>query len=234
MKCRALTLFVASLTICTAICALGLFGKLVRPMTAAAQAADNKADESQGPPPLRVDKSAPLLLEDPPPSETPDDPWEVPAGPMADNSFCHCCHTNYEKEPFAVWHQKANVGCVKCHGESYAHRDDEDNATPPEIMYWPERIQKNCEKCHDEHDVSAVEVISRWQQRCPAKTDPATVVCTDCHGQHRLRFRTVWWDKKTGELIVRQGDQRIKRAVDLTKTPGDESTDTVAPEDEMQ
>ena len=31
--------------------------------------------------------------------------------------------------------------------------------------------------------------------------------CTDCHGDHRLRLRTVRWDKKTGKLL-RSGKAR--------------------------
>jgi len=187
------------------------------------------------PPPLVVDKSAPLLLSTPKePEPDADDPWAVPKGPVADNLACFCCHTNYDEEPFAVVHAEANVGCIKCHGKSYAHRDDEDNVTPPDIMFAPDGIKANCDECHDEHDVTAVEVIQRWQERCPAKTDPEDIVCTDCHGQHRMKFRTVWWDKKTGELIIRKQGERIKRAADLTKNAGADQENPIPPEDEMQ
>jgi hypothetical protein len=43
--------------------------------------------------------------------------------------------------------------------------------------------------------------VARWQQRRPGKTDPKTTVCTDCHGEHRLKLRTVQWDKTTGKLL---------------------------------
>ncbi len=39
------------------------------------------------------------------------------------------------------------------------------------------------------------------------------MVCTDCHFHHRLAFRTVWWDKKTGMLVVRKDGERVKKAV---------------------
>jgi len=69
-------------------------------------------------------------------------------------------------------------------------------------MYGPHNVDKMCGDCHETHDAPARKVIGRWQQRCPAKTDPKQVVCTDCHFDHRLASRTVAWDKKTGKLIV--------------------------------
>jgi len=175
------------------------------------------------PPPLVVDKDAPLLLDDAPAEEPKD---EI----LADNEACYVCHTNYKEEEFVVWHAQGDVGCTDCHGKSFAHRNDEDNITPPDKMYAPEDIEKDCcAECHDEHDVPAVEVIARWQERCPAKTDPKTIVCTDCHGQHRLAFRTVWWDKKTGELIIRKEGELIKRAEDLEKTPAEDAADGAKP-----
>jgi len=199
-----------------------------------AAAAEQKNDQNPGgPPPLVVDKSQPLLLDDPPEQE--DDPFDVPQGPVADNEACFCCHDNYKTEFFAVAHAKVNVGCVKCHGDSFAHRDDEDNATPPDIMFPPEKIAGNCKDCHGEHDVPATEVIAMWQKRCPAKTDPAKIVCTDCHGQHRLKIRTVWWDKRTRKLVVRKENEQIKVAPDLTKrNPEETSGEGLEPKDRMQ
>jgi formate-dependent nitrite reductase cytochrome c552 subunit len=121
---------------------------------------------------------------------------------MADNSACFVCHGNYDEEELALLHAKEEIGCVDCHGDSFDHRNDEDNVTPPDVMYWPARIDEACQECHDTHDVSAREVLKRWQERCPEKRDYKQVVCTDCHGYHRLQRRTVRWNKKTGELIV--------------------------------
>jgi cytochrome c3-like protein len=138
---------------------------------------------------------------------------------LADNGSCYVCHGNYEEEPFALLHAKEDVGCADCHGESHDHRNDEDNITPPEKMYAAADIGPACAKCHETHDAPAVKVIARWRERCPAKTDAEKLVCTDCHGRHRLKFRTVWWDKKTGELVVRKEGQRTKAAKDLTTVP---------------
>ena len=128
----------------------------------------------------------------------------------ADNTACYVCHGNYNGEPFALIHAKADVACTKCHGKSFAHRNDEDNITPPEIMYAADQIDEACEKCHDTHDAPAKKVIARWQQCCLAKTNFNELVCTDCHGKHRLARRTVRWDKKTGKLIIRKTGQATK------------------------
>jgi hypothetical protein len=69
-------------------------------------------------------------------------------------------------------------------------------------MYVPEAIDKACGECHDTHDVSAREVLARWRDRGLDQKDVAQIVCTDCHGQHRLKSRTVRWNKRTGALII--------------------------------
>jgi hypothetical protein len=138
-----------------------------------------------------------------------------------DNSACYVCHGNYDGEPLAATHASHKVGCMDCHGESLAHRNDEDNVTPPDKMYGPEDVKTMCRECHAKHNAPASDVIARWQQRCPAKTDPQKIVCTDCHFEHRMRFRTVWWNKKTGKLVVRKEGQRTKPAGDPTETGSD-------------
>ena len=123
-------------------------GDLRRPGSGKA-AGGGRADDAEGSgalPELKVDKGAPLLLDSLPdakPEKTPDE------GPVADNSACYCCHRNYEEEAMVQEHAKANVGCVKCHGESIAHRNDEDNITPPDVIYASDQIEKACQKCHD-------------------------------------------------------------------------------------
>ncbi len=152
-------------------------------------------------PPLKVDRGAPLLLEEPPKKK----PRAKDQGPVADNHACHVCHTNYEEELMAVQHAEADVGCVECHGQSAAHRNDENNITPPDKMYPAEAIDASCVKCHETHDAPARKVIAQWQERCAGKKDLGQMVCTDCHGEHRLKIRTVRWDKKTGKLTTSPG-----------------------------
>ena len=164
-------------------------------------AKDQPETKPVAPPPLKVDRGAPLLLEGPAGKESAKESEDEPAGPVADNSACHVCHANFQEESMAVLHAKADVGCVKCHGASVAHRNDEANVTPPDIMYSAAKIDAACRKCHDTHDAAAAKVIARWQERCPGKRDPKQVRCTDCHGEHRLKVRTVRWDKDTGKLL---------------------------------
>jgi len=155
---------------------------------------------------LLLDDAPPLLLDDP------DDEAEKPAG--ADNSRCHVCHLNFSMESLAVGHAKHEVGCADCHGDCDAHIDDESWAsggpgTPPGIMYPRERIDPACGECHTSHKAPAREILKRWQARCPQITDASKIVCTDCHGHHRVNptLRKAWWDKKTGKPIPAPDDK---------------------------
>jgi hypothetical protein len=157
-------------------------------------------EEESALPPLEVDADAPLLLEGPEEAASPtSEPLEVAA---ADNQPCFVCHVNYEDETLASGHAAEGIGCVTCHGDSFAHRNDENNTTPPDVIYAASAIDPACGKCHRTHDAPAREVVALWLERCPEKRDPATIVCTDCHGEHRLAVRTVRWNKETRELIT--------------------------------
>jgi len=163
-----------------------------------AVAANESAGTSKRPPPLKVDKTAPLLLEEPSPSTGPTDPEKR----RADNSACFVCHSNFQDELIVTAHAKENIGCIKCHGSSVAHRNDEDNVTAPDKMFAAARIDKACRQCHEDHNASVQKVIKMFQARFPPNTDPKNVVCTDCHGEHRLKVRSVHWDKNTGKLLA--------------------------------
>jgi len=202
MKCAAwAVLFGAALSVLV-YAASGTISRELA-VTATVRAGEPAAEKPSGLPPLVVDRNAPLLL-DAPPEESPSEPTQ---GPVADNTACYVCHSNYEKEEMVVVHAQADVGCIECHGECFAHRDDEDNVTPPDIMYARDMVEKACGECHEEHDVAATKVIVRWLERRAEEQDQSQVLCTDCHGQHRLPFRTVRWDKKTRRLLIR-GEQR--------------------------
>ncbi len=179
-----------------------------------ASAADKPAEAGKGPAPLQVDKAAPLLLDEPP-AKAP--AAADPKKPMADNSACFVCHGNFQEESMVTVHAKENVGCMKCHGASRAHRNDEDNVTAPDKMYAPARIDKACRQCHEEHDASVRKVIAMFQARFPPNTDPKKVVCTDCHGEHRLKVRSVSWDKNTGKLLARNPQAAEKSGVGKKK-----------------
>ena len=128
----------------------------------------------------QVDKEPLLLLEDGNGGENPD----LETGPLADNSRCYVCHMNYEVDELTYIHAKADIGCERCHGASDAHCSDEDNITPPDIMYPAEKINSFCKSCHPD-----------------GKLSEGKKFCTDCHGEHRLSHRTRKWDKATGRLI---------------------------------
>jgi predicted CXXCH cytochrome family protein len=96
----------------------------------------------------------------------------------AENDYCYVCHANFEyDEPLVAVHDEAEVGCVDCHGPSLAHRSDEDNVTPPDILYRRPQIDVACLGCHTRHEE---------REAPPGTTAPEVAVCTDCHGEHRL------------------------------------------------
>jgi hypothetical protein len=177
----------------TLTCGVGLLLVAVEICSTQKARAEEQQEGREKPPPLVVDTSDPLLLEGA--------PKEAEVGGLAENQACHVCHENYRDEPLVQVHAEAEVGCVECHGDSFAHRNDENHTTPPDVMFSAAKIDSGCAECHVEHDAPARKVIARMQERCPEKTDPSTINCTDCHGKHRLERRTVVWDKDTGKLL---------------------------------
>ena len=115
-------------------------------------------------------------------------------GPVADNSRCYVCHVNYQEDDLTSIHAKADIGCERCHGASDAHCSDEDNITPPDIMYPAEKINSFCKSCHPK-----------------AQLGGGKKYCTECHGEHRLSHRTRKWDKATGKLIE---DDKVRMMTD--------------------
>ncbi len=104
--------------------------------------------------------------------------------PMGPNSACYVCHMTFVFEELARTHLPEKVTCIKCHGLSAAHANDENiGATKPDITFKREEIDAACQKCHEEHDVSAQKVVARYLER--ELKDPKPV-CTDCHGTHRI------------------------------------------------
>ena len=122
---------------------------------------------------------------------------------MAYYVMCNDCHMDYIGEPLALAHAKAGMSCDSCHGRSRAHYSDESNTTPPEQMYPVDKIDPFCQGCHHSHDVPAGKVVALWMKRNSDKTNPDKIVCTDCHGEHRMKVRTIIWDKKTGKRLYK-------------------------------
>ena len=145
-------------------------------------------------PPLQpaeqVDEEPLLLLDEAPAGEQ----SGTSVGPVADNSRCYVCHVNYQEDDLTSIHAKADIGCERCHGASDAHCSDEDNITPPDIMYPAEKINSFCKSCHPK-----------------AQLGGGKKYCTECHGEHRLSHRTRKWDKATGKLIE---DDKVRMMTD--------------------
>lgn len=123
------------------------------------------------------------------------------------NQFCSACHYGFSDEELARTHELAGIGCERCHGESERHRSDENNITPPEIMYPKAKINPTCMMCHPRHEIR--HIASHEKLLTGARTvfdstdeNDGQTYCTDCHGKdHRINFRTIRWNKQTGELI---------------------------------
>jgi len=129
------------------------------------------------------------------------------------NPFCIACHADFQEEKLALRHERAGIGCERCHGESDRHRSNEANLTPPEIMYPRAKINPTCMMCHprdqinrvDQHAVTlagAQTVLNDAGEA--AQTKDHKKVCTSCHGEHhQMNRRTIRWNKATGELLKR-------------------------------
>ena len=152
-------------------------------------------------------RKEPLVLEDEPAREElveVDEPKVVDVADAdesseseADNSRCHVCHLNYAMEDLAVNHAGGGVSCEQCHGSSDAHCSDEDNITPPDIMWPLTTLNSSCmEECHPKEAID-IEPHQPILSGTPAEEK----VCTDCHGDHRLGHRTRRWNRTTGELV---------------------------------
>lgn len=133
-----------------------------------------------------VEEDTPLLLDDEPPLLLDDDEGlgRSNGGPRADNSRCFVCHINYMGETIAVTHADANIGCNDCHGESDEHIADESwasggNGTAPDVMFPKPKINPYCMGCHPKYEIDTV-------PHQPLFANMETMVCTDCHGKHRI------------------------------------------------
>ncbi|MBN2270542.1 MAG: cytochrome c3 family protein [Sedimentisphaerales bacterium] len=156
---------------------------------------DNSEDDTAA---LVVDTDSPLLLAEP--SENGEASGPPATKAAVENAACFVCHANYVEEKLAAGHAAINVGCTKCHGQSHPHRNDENHTTPPDRMFAIEAVVPLCQECHKSAkiDPQEIETVRREQ---PGKPASEPVVCTDCHGKHRLPNRAVRWDKTTGKLI---------------------------------
>lgn len=108
--------------------------------------------------------------------------------PLGANAACYVCHMAFVKEQLSKDHLAAKVGCVKCHGLSAKHANDENiGGSKPDITYQRNQIDAACAACHPAHDVPARKIVARFEERrLPRSGSP---VCTDCHGAHKIEER---------------------------------------------
>ena len=118
-------------------------------------------------------------------------PDRAEVDPMGPNAACYVCHMTFLREELSLTHLKAKVGCIRCHGTSAAHANDEDvGATKPDVCFQRPQVNPFCRTCHPSHDVAPEKVLARWQELRAANgarhkaTGP--VACTDCHGRHKI------------------------------------------------
>jgi len=94
------------------------------------------------------------------------------------NKRCFECHIDFEGEELTLLHQKAGVGCVRCHGESQAHMADEVRATPADATFRGKSTRIFCLTCHD--PVAHLKYPAHTPEAAKRRS------CTDCHGDHKL------------------------------------------------
>ena len=144
-------------------------------------------------------------------SEAVTDYYQRPVASFVANPFCKACHLDFDEDELAIDHELAGIGCERCHGESLRHRSDEANITPPQLMYRKERINPTCMMCHPRHAIQHVgdhqpileAGLSVFEEEGPSDAGGHTAAyCMDCHGpNHRMKVRTVRWDKCTGAVL---------------------------------
>jgi Cytochrome c554 and c-prime len=120
-----------------------------------------------------------------PPRAAPPDPGVDPTEALGQNAACLVCHLTFVKEDLARTHQLKGVACVRCHGPSIKHANDENiGATKPDLTFTRDRIDPACVLCHKHHNAPARAVVARFlERRLPPQPAPS---CTDCHGTHRI------------------------------------------------
>jgi len=129
---------------------------------------------------------ATVALAGPPAQDTPKGAKdEDPTDALGANAACYVCHQTFVKEELARSHLTHAVTCIKCHGPSDKHANDENiGATKPDILIPRAKVDASCTACHKSHDVAPARVLARFvERRLPAAAQP---VCTECHGSHRI------------------------------------------------
>ena len=105
--------------------------------------------------------------------------------PAGINHGCYVCHMAFADESLTRRHVRNDIGCVRCHGTSADHANDENiGATPPDIVYERDTVEPLCLDCHHRHRLSRKRA-ARWQERQKEQVRMhEKPVCTDCHARN--------------------------------------------------
>ena len=136
----------------------------------------------------RFEKQATRAAE--PPCKKKDEPVLYGSGYAKDNSSCLTCHADFKRELLCSVHLKAKITCAACHGDSEAHRGDEFNIIPPDVLWGRAEMAAFCKQCHKrhEHPEAVRKFRLKWQdkRRPNGRLVQTDSVCTDCHGNHAV------------------------------------------------
>jgi len=94
---------------------------------------------------------------------------------MASN-VCYECHIDFRAEELVAVHETHGVTCVRCHGPSRPHMEDEERKTPADATFRAKAMGVFCLTCHKGARDHAAEVAKAETPR----------TCTQCHGSHRI------------------------------------------------
>jgi hypothetical protein len=101
-------------------------------------------------------------------------------GPSAVTS-CYECHIDFKDEELSAEHAAHGVTCVRCHGPSQAHMEDEVRKTPADATFRGKSQEVFCLTCHRR----SKHVRIAAHKREAAKGEKRRT-CTQCHGEHEL------------------------------------------------
>lgn len=154
--------------------------------------------------------------------------------PLGANAACYVCHIPFVKESLSRKHLREKITCTTCHGVSAGHANDEEiGATPPDETYERSEVNGHCRQCHESHDVKPEKVVALFLKRGLTASE---VVCTDCHGTHRIeraaetggpgggKIRAILWVggfahdfEKIAEILSRELPGRLPVEIEVVR-----------------
>lgn len=117
---------------------------------------------------------------------------EPAQGEKADNTACYVCHPGLKQELITTTHLAKGYGCVKCHGASTEHLQDEMQMTTPDVLYGRRQVDAMCTECHqfphEDVEQEVKDFLAEWRGRSRpnGRTIYENSICTDCHGTHNI------------------------------------------------